>query len=189
MANDGVVQQTQNNGASGGFEGQWRAVDDLTAKFERTLTTIEESRTTIIGGDYVHIQRRPNNDGAGGDRNYRRPVNRRALAYDGGSFKDEEDQFDYRRNDEADKVFDIMDVPAKQQVKIVAYKLCCGVGAWWYKKAGHKSNEYTNRRHVLLVDEEMEDEYEEDDGEYVDEYAEVEGDPVTFVFALQVLID
>ena len=40
---------------------------------------------------------------------------------------------------EVDKFFDIMDVPDYEQVKIVAYKLRGGAGAWW-------QNEQDNRR-------------------------------------------
>ncbi|GJW75673.1 hypothetical protein Tco_0135043 [Tanacetum coccineum] len=33
---------------------------------------------------------------------------------------------------EVDKLFDTMVVPEEDQVKIIAYKLCGGVGAWWF---------------------------------------------------------
>jgi hypothetical protein len=39
---------------------------------------------------------------------------------------------------EVDKLFNIMDVPEKEQVKIVAYKLHGGAGAWWQSEKDNR---------------------------------------------------
>ena len=39
---------------------------------------------------------------------------------------------------EVDKFFDIIDVPEEEQVKIAAYKLIGGAGAWWQREQDNR---------------------------------------------------
>ncbi|GKA33537.1 hypothetical protein Tco_0719966 [Tanacetum coccineum] len=39
---------------------------------------------------------------------------------------------------EVDKFFDIMEVPEEEQVKVVAYRLCGGAGAWWQREQDNR---------------------------------------------------
>ncbi|KAI3823574.1 hypothetical protein L1987_05013 [Smallanthus sonchifolius] len=88
MANDGGVQQPQKNATRGGVEGLWRAVDDLTAKFDRTFTTIKvDDFTAKFDRTLTTIEEPPTTIACG------------SPAYGCGSSEDEEDKLDYRRND------------------------------------------------------------------------------------------
>ncbi|GJX72611.1 RNA-directed DNA polymerase [Tanacetum coccineum] len=126
------------------------AINDLNFKFASMSTVLEEIRSVIVGGGNHPNREETLDEYNRGPRRGDRPmtlvgrnVNPRGYG-EQQSYRvkakipnfvtnlDIEAMLDWLY--EVDKFFDIMEVPEEEQVKVVAYKLRGGEGAWWQRE-------------------------------------------------------
>nr|GEV65539.1 hypothetical protein [Tanacetum cinerariifolium] len=104
------------------------AINDLNSKFASMSTVLVEIRSAIVGGGN-HPNREGDERGEETmdeyNRGHMRGDRRRTII--GQNVNPRGYDWLY----EVDKFFDIMKVPEEEQVKVVAYKLRGGAGAWW----------------------------------------------------------
>ncbi|GKD94495.1 hypothetical protein Tco_1374332 [Tanacetum coccineum] len=154
------IPQTRTSSGVRSTEEMDIAINDLNSKFASMSTVIEEIRSAIVGGgnhpnregDERGIHRSRTKCKGFNDNHERNQPLKQVWRHDYMMSSDEnegeETMDEYNRGlwlavpdwlYKVDKFFDIMEVLKEEQVKVMAYKLRGGVGAWW-------QHEQDNRR-------------------------------------------
>ncbi|GJV23614.1 transposon ty3-I gag-pol polyprotein [Tanacetum coccineum] len=133
MVGGAEIPQTRTSSGVRSTEEMDIAINDLNSKFASMSTVLEEIRSAIVGGG-----NRPNHEDEGEETidEYNRGPRRgdRPRTMVGRNVNPRGYDWLY----EVDKFFDIMEVLEEEQVKVVAYKLRGGAGAWWQREQDNR---------------------------------------------------
>ncbi|GKE38318.1 transposon ty3-I gag-pol polyprotein [Tanacetum coccineum] len=164
MVGGAKIPQTRTSSGVRSTEEMDIAINDLNSKFASMSTDLEEIRSAIVGGGNHPNREGDERDEDEGEetmdeynRDLMRGDRRRTMVGQNVNPCRYGERKSYRVKAEipnfvgnldieavldwlyeADKFFDIMKVPEEEQVKVVAYKLRGGAGAWWQHKQDNR---------------------------------------------------